>query len=67
MYNTNILCKIYLAIIFCFASLFAHLRSILINFNCNDENRILGNETTNLQTKSHKYAFVESISLRRGQ
>ena len=26
----------------CFASLFAHLSSILNNFNCNDENWILG-------------------------
>ena len=26
----------------CFASLFAHLSSILNNFNCNDENWVLG-------------------------
>ena len=28
--------------IFCFASLFAHLSSIFNNYNCNDENWILG-------------------------
>ena len=39
--KNNILCTIYLAIFF-FASLFAHLSSILNNFNCNDENWILG-------------------------
>ena len=38
----HILCTIYLAIFLCFASLFAHLSSILNNFNCNDENWILG-------------------------
>ena len=38
----SILCKIYLAIFLCFASLFAHLSSILNNFNYNDENWILG-------------------------
>ena len=37
-----LLCKIYLAIFLCFASLFAHLSSILNNFNCNDENWIIG-------------------------
>ena len=34
--------KIYFANFLCFAFLFAHLSSILNNFNCNDENWILG-------------------------
>ena len=40
--NKYILCTISLAISYVFASLCAHLRAISNNFNCYDENRILG-------------------------
>ena len=39
----------------CFASFCAHLCVLSNKFNCNDA-RVLGNETTNLQTPSFKYA-----------
>ena len=41
-HKINILCTISLAISYVSQFFYAHLCAVPINFNCNDENRILG-------------------------